>query len=217
MKSLGLFLTFLICSVTITFGQEHQQGKEKDPDEQIIVNKKYDENGNLIQYDSTYVHQWSSDSTFQFNFQDDDFFAGKGFPDLQSFMNEFFNDSAMGGSVFPHGFGLSPFDDEDFFSQFRDGIPDSLRGNFSFNMDSTFRYFPFDSLGMFPHGFVSPDLDEWQKQFNDHFSQFPEFNSDSPGLGNKEQQEEWKKMMEKHQKEMEEFRKKWEQKMEKEE
>ncbi|MCB0540954.1 MAG: hypothetical protein KDE33_25815, partial [Bacteroidetes bacterium] len=64
MKKLGLITIGFVVFSWQLFAQDNKI--EKDPDEQIIVNKKYDENGNLIQFDSTYVHQWSSDSTFQF-------------------------------------------------------------------------------------------------------------------------------------------------------
>ena len=50
MKKLNIIFlaTILICDIAIVSAQE-----QKDPDEQITVNKKFDDNGNLIQYDST--------------------------------------------------------------------------------------------------------------------------------------------------------------------
>src|SRR5665647_1513463 len=55
--------------------------QKNTPEEKSIVNKEYDENGNLIQYDSTYTWQWNSDSTFNFSF-DDNFAFGKEFPEI---------------------------------------------------------------------------------------------------------------------------------------
>lgn len=80
MKSLGLILVLFLFVFTQVNGQEQVQ--KETPDEQIIVNKKYDENGNLIGFDSTYFHQWSSDTSFQFSFHDGDFYAGKDFYDM---------------------------------------------------------------------------------------------------------------------------------------
>lgn len=209
MKKLMLLLTIVFCSALFVSGQEQKKGKS--PDEQIIVNKKFDDNGNLLEYDSTYVHQWSSDSTFHFNFPDNDFFSGRGFPDLQSFLNEFLNDSSMGNSPFRQPFRFSPFDEDEFFQPFSFGLNDSLPGTFPFGIDSLFRQFQSDGLDSFPRGFIYPDLDELKKQLFGQYGQVPGFNFETPELNSREQKEEWEKLMEKHQKEMEEFRKKWEQ------
>ena len=209
MKRLILLLTITLCSAWFVDGQEQKQGK--DPDEQIIVNKKFDDNGNLIEYDSTYVHQWSSDSTFHFSFPDNSFFSEGGFPGLQSFLNEFLNDSSMGNTPFLQPFGFSPFGEDEFFQPFSFGLNDSLPGNLPFEMDSLSQQFRSKGLDSFPRGFVYPDLDEFKKQFFGQFGQIPGFSFDPPELKSDEQKEEWKKLMEKHQKEMEEFRKKWEQ------
>ena len=205
MKRLILLLSITLCSAWFVDGQEQKIGK--NPDEQIIVNKKFDDNGNLIEYDSTYVHQWSSDSTFHFSFPDSSFFSGRGFPDLQSFLNEFLNDSSMGNTPFRQPFGFSPFGEDEFFQPFSFGLNDSIWNHFSLKRDSLFQEFHFDSLGAFPHGFIFSDPDELRKQW---FSQIPGFSFDPPELKSDEQKEEWKKLMEKHQKEMEEFQKKWE-------
>ncbi len=210
MKNLGLFVAVLMCSVTLLHGQE--KNKTKDPDEQIIVNKKYDDAGNLIQFDSTYVHKWSSDSTFHFSFPDNDFFFGKGFPGTEEFLHGFMNDSALGGINVPGFFHFSPFEDDEFFMPFRYNLPDSLMENFSFKMDSSLFYFPFDTLGTFQHGLVFPDLDQFHKQLNEQFGQMPNYNLNVPQFKNEKQKEEWDKLIKKHQKELEELQKKWEQK-----
>ncbi|MCY1721912.1 hypothetical protein OU798_16275 [Prolixibacteraceae bacterium Z1-6] len=95
MKKIILMITGLVFFTIQVFAQD--TNKDNNPDEQIIVNKQYDENGNLIQYDSTYVHQWSSsDSTFQFLFPDDPFFSKQGFPDIEQFFEDFQGDSVWG-------------------------------------------------------------------------------------------------------------------------
>jgi len=195
---------FLICGLLLLSGQITAQEikKEFTPDEQIIVNKKYDENGNVIQYDSTYIHQWSSDSTFRFSFHDGDFFAGNGFPDLDEFFRDFMNDSAFRGLSFPNNF--DPFESDDFFRQFQ--FPDSMMIN----------DFPFqnDSASLFLHqqpGFMTPNFEEFRQQLNQYFpnNQFPNFQT--PQFNNNDQQEDWEKLIEKHQKEIEELKKQWEQ------
>lgn len=205
MKKIVFIVTGLLFLTGQMFAQEKK--KEKEPDEQITVNKKYDENGNLIQFDSTYVHTWSSDSTMHFEFPDDHFFSGKDFPDIDQFFQEFMNDSTSG---FHHGF--SPFDHDEFFSQFGEVFPDSLMQNFSFHQDSLYFDFPMDSLKNLPPEFM-PDMDELMQGLHEHLGNIDDsFFDMPPKLQSPKQQKEWNQLMEKHQKEMEEFRKKWEQK-----
>lgn len=205
MKSLGLFLVTLIFTSVQVKAQD--QKKNENPDEQITVNKKYDENGNLVQFDSTYVHRWSSDSTIQFSFPDHDFFSGNDFPDINQFLQDFMSDSTFN---FQHGF--APFNHDEFLKQFGQVFPDSMMQNFSFHHDSTYFDFPMDSLKNLPPGFM-PDFDELMQGLHEHLGSMPNtFYDMSPKFKSPEQQKEWKQLMEKHQKEMEEFRKKWEQK-----
>ncbi|EDP95915.1 hypothetical protein U8527_13510 [Kordia algicida OT-1] len=51
-----VFLTFLTAQTSNAQSTKNQQ----QPDERVEVNKKYDENGNLIQYDSIYSYSSSS-------------------------------------------------------------------------------------------------------------------------------------------------------------
>ena len=60
MKKYISLLVLMVASFPI-FAQG--TAKLPNPDEQIKVNKEYDENGNLIRFDSTYTKSWSSDST----------------------------------------------------------------------------------------------------------------------------------------------------------
>lgn len=175
------------------------------PEEQIIVNKKYDKQGNLIQYDSTYVHQWSftGDSTIQLAFPDDNFLSGDEFLDMEKFFREF-----MKGNNIPGG-KFTPFDD-DFFKHFDSVTPDStMNGQFFAHRDTSFFCIPGDSLNSMPHGFM-PDTDEIMQEIHEHFKNLP--HNIAPRFKSEEQQKEWEQLMEKQRQEMEEFREKWEKK-----
>ncbi len=71
MKNLILVLLVL----TAGFLSANAQQKQTKPEEKSIVNKEYDEDGNLIKYDSTFVWSWSGDSAFQFDFPMNGFFS----------------------------------------------------------------------------------------------------------------------------------------------
>jgi hypothetical protein len=190
----------LLC--TAGMFQLHAQDTDtlSTPDEQTIVNKKFDENGNLIQYDSTYVHRWSSDSTFNMPFDENSAFGRN----LQEYLNNFMNDSLMANFGFRHDF--SPLGDDDFMNPLNPSIPDSVfMKQFHMNQDSLYHFhFNFDQ---FPQEFDSPDMQALHKQLQEELNrkgyEFPEFRS-------KEQQEEWEQLMKKHQAEKEELLKKWE-------
>lgn len=98
MKRSILFITLLLFAC-LTYAQESIDNQ--DPDEQIKVNKEYDENGNLIRYDSTYVRSWSSDSTLNSEYMES----------IQQHMNSYF------GSDF---FNDSTFQNADPFSELRE-------------------------------------------------------------------------------------------------
>jgi hypothetical protein len=205
MKKFLFFVAGLVFFTGQVFAQDSDSTNVKDPNEQIIVNKKYDDQGNLIQFDSTYVHQWSyssSDSSGQFT-PPDDFMAGGDLQDMERFFQEF-----MEGHHMPHP-GSSPFDDE-FFNHFKDGMPDSaMQQQFLAHRDSSFFNFPGDSLNHFPQGLM-PDMEDLMQEIQEHFNSFPDnFGSMQPRFKSKEQENEWKKLMEKQQKEIEEFQKKW--------
>lgn len=137
----------LLMMLTLTFaGCNAQEKKEKDlsgtqaenaekPRGNWKVNKEFDENGNLISYDSTYVYSWSSgegdslvmpnsDEIFR-NFRQ--YFYGQ--PGTTGLLNSFMNDSL---------YGESDFFKDDFFSNrmmskhFQEQIRymDSIRDNF---------------------------------------------------------------------------------------
>jgi hypothetical protein len=196
-----LVFTILLLSVCAFVLKAQKQEDQKAPDEQIITNKKFDEKGNLLQYDSTYIHKWSSDTTFRFGFPDDGMSYDLNFPGIKRFMNEFWNDTVFGTPSFSQqpfsfGFQFSPFDDDEFRKGRRSLFPDSL-------------FINFPSPKNHP-GFDQKFMEDFEKRLNEHFFQFRADNFSFPHFKNEEHHEEWKQLMEKHQKELENLRKKWE-------
>lgn len=197
MKSLTAILIFLFCaSISI-------QAQKNTPQEKSTVNKEYDENGNLIQYDSTYVWQWNSDSSIGFPTNSDSIFRNY-FPE---FFGNFDADSIFQKFGFSERNMLMPFDDNEFFSLFQHEFPDSIFTDvFPYEADSTMS---FHFRHQSPGNFNFQEFDDLQKQLMEKFNQqnfsYPEFKT-------QEQKEEWEKLMQKQQKEMEEMMKKWEEK-----
>ncbi len=189
----------------------------KNPDEKITVNKEFDENGNLIGYDSTYVHTWSSDSSMVLPFNGENFFSFKGgFPDIEKLMQQFFNDPFSGESF--------PGIDEKMMKQFKRHFPDSVSSFHSpFFNDSIqgdpfqgfwFRNDPFGGMD----GNFSKQIEKLRKQMehNNQWFALPDsipgnrfFYYNEPKMSD-EQMKEYKALKEKQRKEMEEFKKKWE-------
>uniref|UniRef100_UPI00321687F2 hypothetical protein n=1 Tax=uncultured Draconibacterium sp. TaxID=1573823 RepID=UPI00321687F2 len=158
MKKIVFVITGLVFFASQIFAQD--TNKENNPDEQIIVNKEYDENGNLIQYDSTYIHQWSSaDSTLRYFFPDDPFSSGKECPDMEQFFKEFHGKSNWAI--------ISDIDEllQDFQNQFQ-SFPDSV-----FNRRSP----QFQSL---------EQQKEWQQLMEKHSQEIEEFRKKWENKGN---------------------------------
>ena len=59
-----IIMTTIPC--TVVQSQDKDNGSKADPDVKWEVRKEYDENGNLIYYDSSCVHSWK-----HFDFPDD--------------------------------------------------------------------------------------------------------------------------------------------------
>ena len=110
-----LVLIALVFTTGFTFLQA--QEKQTKPEEKTIVNKEFDEDGNLIKYDSTFVWSWSGDSAFQFGFPMNDFFSGKNLPGV---------DESILDSVFPFDAEKLFFDE--FFSKDFDELLQQLNG-----------------------------------------------------------------------------------------
>ncbi len=158
MKKLILFMVVLFAGILV-FAQE--KPKSKGPDQQISVNKEYDEKGNLIQYDSSIVRSWSSDTTLNM-------------ADMDALRKEM--ESFMKGGGFGNFFGDStdlandPFRDlhQDFFEHFKGNIPDS-----SFNWS--------DTSGVQMPGLRFSDFEKMREQMMQQFSQFFQNDSINPG------------------------------------
>lgn len=108
MKTLHLLPLFCLLFYNCS-GQDKVQKKEENtikPDENITLNKEYDEFGNLKRYDSIYSYSYSSNGKlsdslklqFQQHFNNHSFFE-------DSFFDDFFGkDSLSGGGFYPDNF-----------------------------------------------------------------------------------------------------------------
>lgn len=199
MKNLLLIMLIL----TFGFSFTHAQKNQSKPEEKTFVNKEFDEDGNLIKYDSTFVWSWSGDSAFQFEFPKNEFFEGKNFPGFE----EMFADSAFANQFNHQFFGLEPFNNEEFFKQFEHQFPDSaFSGQFEFFGDSA-NVFPFDLGNGFSDEFFSNDFEQLHKELR---RQLGEMDSKMPRFESDEQRKVWEELLQKQQKEKEELLKKWE-------
>jgi hypothetical protein len=210
MKTIVSLTLALLLICPAIFAQEKEE-KTQNPGEKITVNKEYDDQGNLIRFDSTYVFEWHGDTMMAFPNGGNFTFTPNGFPDMDNFMNHFFGDSVFnspfGGNwnqefmrrheEMMKNFGF-PFDENGFMDSFSFGS-DSL--NFFFQNDSTGNFTPFfNGFDNFP-------------DFSQFFKGFEGFEDErQPAFDNQEQEKEWKDMMERQQKEQEELLKKWDSK-----
>ncbi len=107
-----LFLIFFNCS-----GQQKQTEKEENtlkPDENITVNKEYDEYGNLKRYDSIYSYSYSSNGKlndsikmqFERHFNRHSFFN-------DSFFDDFFEQDSLTGLFNHENFFFDGFMNQD--------------------------------------------------------------------------------------------------------
>ncbi|WP_163717291.1 hypothetical protein [Mangrovibacterium lignilyticum] len=137
-KSVSL-LILLLAGLMV---QAQTEKKTTQPDEQSKVTREYDESGNLIRFDSTYVKSWSSDSTMnqadleQLQKQMEEMFKGSFGDDSDSFFGDPFPGSA-----------------KEFFKQFDQQYDDSTK-----------------AMPGFQNSF--PDLEELHQQMMQHFGQF---------------------------------------------
>ena len=120
MKKLFAFMMILFltigCNAQENKAQNKKQIDENKPKTNIIVNKEYDENGNLIRYDSTYSYVYSNvegDSTLAdsllSNFKGEVF---ESFPDAKTpFWNDmFFEDSLLNYDFYKDDFFSKRFE-----------------------------------------------------------------------------------------------------------
>lgn len=108
---LAVVFTFSSCT-----GQEKEKKEnESQPKTNVVVNKEYDDNGNLIKYDSTYSYYYS-------NIEKDTFLMDSILNDFKGHFNEnfyfsnrpyfndlFFDDSLMGYDFYKSNFFLNRY------------------------------------------------------------------------------------------------------------
>lgn len=140
MKRSALFPLLIMCLILNSVAQETGK-KAITPKENSKVTREYDENGNLIRFDSTYTYSWSGDTTFMKSFSPENF--------SNQFKNQFgfFPDSIFSGHSF--------FDEFDpFFNLPFSSKQDSVWMK-RFGIYPQFHNFQFpgDSLVMNNHGF----------------------------------------------------------------
>lgn len=121
-----------MCFILTSKAQQTDQ-KLNSPKEDYKVNREYDEQGNLIRFDSTYTYNWSGDTTLMNSMLP---------KDMKGILNEqfmFLNDSTFMGNSF--------FDDFDqlFFSPFNSKRDSVFMKKFGMNQFHSFN-FESDSL-----------------------------------------------------------------------
>lgn len=196
MKKLLLTAQVLMTVYGITQAQE----KQAIPEEKTIVNKEFDEDGNLIKYDSTFVWSWSGDSAFQFEFPMNGFFSGKDIPGF----DESILDSVFSNQFSNHFFNFEPFANDEFFSQFQQQFSDSaFSQQFEFFGDSA-SVFPFDAERLFLDKFFSKDFDAMHEKL---LEQLNGMNSENPEFKSKEEEKAWNELLEKQKTERQEMKK----------
>ncbi|MFI0430787.1 hypothetical protein [Mariniflexile sp. HMF6888] len=115
MKTLKFILIFFLLFYNC-MAQNKQKTKEDSlkPNENVQVNKEYEEHGNLIKYDSIYSYSYSSDGKindsikmqFQKHFKNHSFFN-------DSFFDDFFKQDSASGHFNPHNFFYKGFMNQD--------------------------------------------------------------------------------------------------------
>ncbi|MDU8887197.1 hypothetical protein RXV94_13580 [Yeosuana sp. MJ-SS3] len=115
MKTLKLTLLFCLLFFNCS-GQDKSKTKENSikPNENIQVNKEYDEFGNLTKYDSIYSYSYSSNGKlndsikmqFQSHFNNHSFFN-------DSFFDDFFKQDSLTGHFNPKNFFFDGFTNQD--------------------------------------------------------------------------------------------------------
>ncbi|MCB2195045.1 MAG: hypothetical protein KQH79_04255 [Bacteroidetes bacterium] len=118
MKTTVLYLVVFFSALTSCNSQsiknKQTKSEKNKPHEEVIVNRKYDENGNLIEFDSTYTAYYS-------NIKGDTIHMDSLLEDFPAFFNEEFFKLNSNGMINPF-FGQdsvlnSKFFHDDFFEQ----------------------------------------------------------------------------------------------------
>ncbi len=141
MKTVILYMIVFFSSFTSCNSQvvkdKNTKDEKKKPHEEVTVNRKYDEDGNLIEFDSTYTSYYSNfeGDTLNLNSLLNDFpaFFNNEFFNLHSknMFNPFFNQDSVLNSHFFH----DDFFEQQFISQNEDMLKmiqemDSIKNSF---------------------------------------------------------------------------------------
>lgn len=105
MKTLKIIPIFLLLIFSCAGQEKQNKDTALKPDENITVNKEYDEQGNLIKYDSIYSYSYSSNGKlndsikmeFQKHLKNHSLF-------IDSFSNDFFGKDSLTGQFNPDDF-----------------------------------------------------------------------------------------------------------------
>lgn len=159
-------MMILILGFQMTVKAQKSPSNHLAPKEDIRVNREFDENGNLVKFDSLYSYSWSGDSllvdsihpgNFSHLFGNDfNFLSEKSFFDpsfFEDFDQHFFaplskqQDSIMNQFHLHHKFHfnndstqMNALDLDDFFKQFSDNMNDSSKTSPPFS--NQFNFFP---------------------------------------------------------------------------
>lgn len=123
MLFLLVFLSTLFSCNSQETSKKHDKDEMKKPQGKVIVNRKYDENGNLVEFDSTYTSYYS-------NFSSDTVILDslmKEFPPF--FDKEFFNSEYLFNSFLQNDSSINNhfFNDDYFEKQFFDQNEEMLK------------------------------------------------------------------------------------------
>ena len=151
--ALALALASVMILIPVSgFTQNDPEMKKRDPEIKWDVQKDYDEDGNLVWFDSTYSWSWS----------DFDF----GGAEFDSLFEDFFGDFRFSDSLFTSPFGSMPHS-----FGFREDFPDFLLSN---PFDFPFSFPDLDD-------FFEQNHEMWdrQKEMLEHFYNMQPFGDDS--------------------------------------
>jgi hypothetical protein len=189
MKRCIFLLTVFFCFQLTVIAQKSKTDQSA-PKEDIHVNREFDENGNLIKFDSVYSYSWSSDTTLLKSL------SPENFPNLFNDHLGFAPDSTFLGNSFFGDF------DHLFSSPFNDKKDSVLMRKFGLNKHFQDLYFNNDSLAMnlkdFDDLFNSPGKDK-NDSISSKSKKPSQFHSNSRSMN------EMMKMLQQQMKEMEEY------------
>lgn len=155
MKTKFFMLAILLLSLTGCNAQDKKEKKDTEksaktaqntPKGSWKVNREFDENGNLVSYDSTYVYSYNTMngdtiSDAEMNRMMENFrryFKSSGMNDESALFQSFFNDSIPGNDFLNRGFFSHQMNSRDFMDQVRK--MDSIHQEFMKNNYPQFFY-----------------------------------------------------------------------------